>query len=91
MPELPEVETTRRGLAPHIEGSKVTQVVVRQPSLRWPVPDNLEAQLKGRVIQSIQRRGKYLLFQNTQGTLIGHLGMSGSCLLYTSPSPRDRG
>lgn len=78
MPELPEVETTRKGLAPHIEGSKVAQVTVRQASLRWPVPSDLGAKLEGRVIQSIQRRGKYLLFNNTQGTLIGHLGMSGS-------------
>lgn len=78
MPELPEVETTKRGLAPHIEGSKVKKVTVRQSSLRWPVPNELAEKLEGRVIQSIQRRGKYLLFNNTQGTLIGHLGMSGS-------------
>lgn len=86
MPELPEVETTRRGLAPHIEGSEVIEVTVRQPSLRWPVPGNLAAKLEGQVIQSIQRRGKYLLFKNTQGTLIGHLGMSGSMRICSADS-----
>ena len=86
MPELPEVETTRRGLAPHIEGSKVKQVTVRQPRLRWAVPSDIAAKLEGRVIQSIQRRGKYLLFKNSQGTLIGHLGMSGSMRICSAGS-----
>lgn len=86
MPELPEVETTRRGLAPHIEGSEVAKITVRQPSLRWPVPCDLAAKLEGKVIESIQRRGKYLLFRSPQGTLIGHLGMSGSMRICSQNS-----
>ena len=78
MPELPEVETTRRGLAPYVEGRKVTGVVVRERRLRWPVPDELGQALTGRVIEAIDRRGKYLLLRTEQGRLMMHLGMSGS-------------
>ncbi len=78
MPELPEVETTRRGLAPHLEGRKVAQVLVREPRLRWPVPPTLAERLTGQRLRQISRRGKYLLFGFPNGTLIVHLGMSGS-------------
>jgi formamidopyrimidine-DNA glycosylase len=78
MPELPEVETTRRGIAPHALGERVSEVVVRDGRLRWPVPAELLVQLPGSVIQSLRRRGKYLLFYTDTGTLIVHLGMSGS-------------
>jgi formamidopyrimidine-DNA glycosylase len=78
MPELPEVETTVRGIAPHIEGQVVKQVVVRQPQLRWPVPLNLDEMLVNVGIRSVTRRAKYLLFATDVGTLILHLGMSGS-------------
>ncbi|NIB39552.1 bifunctional DNA-formamidopyrimidine glycosylase/DNA-(apurinic or apyrimidinic site) lyase [Pseudomaricurvus alkylphenolicus] len=78
MPELPEVETTRRGIEPHILGRPVQAVTVRQPSLRWPVPDDLASQLEGRKLQAVLRRGKYLLLGFSTGTLILHLGMSGS-------------
>ncbi len=78
MPELPEVETTVRGLAPLIEGRHFTRIEIRQPRLRWPVPGNLERQLSHRPILNIGRRGKYLLLETGQGTLIIHLGMSGS-------------
>ncbi|MGB0466795.1 MAG: bifunctional DNA-formamidopyrimidine glycosylase/DNA-(apurinic or apyrimidinic site) lyase [Pontibacterium sp.] len=78
MPELPEVETTRRGIKPHIIGHTVSAFKVRQPKLRWPVPSELAALLPGRVVQSVMRRGKYLLIGFECGTLLIHLGMSGS-------------
>ncbi|MCU7923283.1 MAG: bifunctional DNA-formamidopyrimidine glycosylase/DNA-(apurinic or apyrimidinic site) lyase [Candidatus Thiodiazotropha sp. (ex Dulcina madagascariensis)] len=78
MPELPEVETTRQGIAPHITGQRIRQVVIRQPRLRWPIPDDLPQLLKGRKLLSVGRRGKYLLLTFHHGTLILHLGMSGS-------------
>lgn len=92
MPELPEVETTRRGIEPHIVGRQVQKLVVRQSRLRWPVPQGLAAQLENHLIQGISRRAKYLLLYNVRGTLIIHLGMSGSlCLLdrTTPPGPHD--
>ncbi|MDD5319582.1 MAG: bifunctional DNA-formamidopyrimidine glycosylase/DNA-(apurinic or apyrimidinic site) lyase [Methylococcales bacterium] len=78
MPELPEVETTCRGIAPHIEGQTVKQVIIRQPQLRWPVPEALDQILTGLSIQSVSRRAKYLLFTTSAGTMLVHLGMSGS-------------
>jgi formamidopyrimidine-DNA glycosylase len=77
MPELPEVEVTRRGVAPHIEGRVVEQVVLRREGLRWPFPPNLGALLAGHRILATGRRGKYLLIEFEHGTLIVHLGMSG--------------
>ncbi len=78
MPELPEVETTARGIAPHIEGQTIARIIVRQPQLRWPVPDNLDQLLTDNAIRSVSRRAKYLLFTTDTGTVILHLGMSGS-------------
>jgi formamidopyrimidine-DNA glycosylase len=78
MPELPEVETTCRGIAPHIEGQTIKQVIIRQPQLRWPVPEALNQILTGLNIQSVSRRAKYLLFTTSAGTMLVHLGMSGS-------------
>jgi len=78
MPELPEVETTCRGIAPHIEGQIIKQVIIRQPKLRWPVPETLNQCLVGLSIQSVSRRAKYLLFSTAYGTMLLHLGMSGS-------------
>jgi len=77
MPELPEVEVTRRGVAPHIEGRVVEQVVARREGLRWPFPPGLSELLAGRRILATGRRGKYLLIEFEHGTLIVHLGMSG--------------
>ena len=77
MPELPEVEVTRRGLAPHLEGRVVEQVVLRREGLRWPFPARLDGLLAGQRIAQVGRRGKYLLVQFGHGTLIIHLGMSG--------------
>lgn len=78
MPELPEVETTRRGIAPHVEGQRVTTVTIRQRQLRWPVTAGLEAALGGQEILSVERRAKYLLLHTEAGVLLIHLGMSGS-------------
>jgi len=78
MPELPEVETTCRGIAPHIQGRTITAVQVRDGRLRWPVPVNLAELLIGVAVQSVSRRGKYLLLHTAAGTLLVHLGMSGS-------------
>lgn len=78
MPELPEVETTRRGIAPHLEGRQITGVIVRQRQLRWPVPPAIRKSLPGQRITSVERRGKYLLLRTAAGTAILHLGMSGA-------------
>lgn len=78
MPELPEVETTKRGLAPLLTGKRVGKVEILDARLRWPVPTNLGSLLRGRSLRAIDRRAKYLLFRFSHGTLIGHLGMSGS-------------
>ncbi|MGD8558691.1 MAG: bifunctional DNA-formamidopyrimidine glycosylase/DNA-(apurinic or apyrimidinic site) lyase [Gammaproteobacteria bacterium] len=78
MPELPEVETTRRGISPHIIGQEIKNVIVRQRQLRWPIPGDLSEHLIGQAIHSVERRAKYLLLDTGNGTLVIHLGMSGS-------------
>ncbi|MGA7179591.1 MAG: bifunctional DNA-formamidopyrimidine glycosylase/DNA-(apurinic or apyrimidinic site) lyase [Thiobacillaceae bacterium] len=78
MPELPEIETTRRGLLPRIKDLELSAVVVRHPRLRWPVPTDINERLQGRRLKGITRRGKYLLFDFSELTQIVHLGMSGS-------------
>jgi formamidopyrimidine-DNA glycosylase len=88
MPELPEVETTRRGIAPHVEGQTIIAAVVRQPRLRWMIPESLNQTLAGLRIQSVIRRAKYLLFTTASGTLLIHLGMSGNLrILPTCQEP----
>lgn len=77
MPELPEVETTRRGIKPYIHQQKVSEVIVRQPKLRWPVPPEIN-QMEGQIVESVTRRGKYILLETATGTALIHLGMSGS-------------
>jgi formamidopyrimidine-DNA glycosylase len=84
MPELPEVEITRRGIAAFVEGRTVTGVVVRNRRLRWPVPRDLARRLSGRTVQRVLRRGKYLLLDCGTGWLIVHLGMSGSLRITES-------
>jgi formamidopyrimidine-DNA glycosylase len=81
VPELPEVETTRRGVEPHCKGAIVRRVVVREPRLRWPVPKRLPQLLEGRRIEAVERRAKYLLFRTDTGSVLVHLGMSGSLRL----------
>jgi formamidopyrimidine-DNA glycosylase len=78
VPELPEVETTRRGLEPHLLGQRVQSVIVRNRALRWPVTRDLEKQVSGRTVRGVGRRGKYLLIDCGTGSIILHLGMSGS-------------
>lgn len=78
MPELPEVETTRRGIEPHVVGRKVKQLIVRDSRLRWPVPEELAECIAGQKLRGIERRGKYLLLDFGRGTALWHLGMSGS-------------
>ena len=87
MPELPEVETTRRGITPHLMGRKVARVEIRQARLRWPVSEELATQLPGRRIEHITRRGKYLLLGTAIGSVIIHLGMSGSLRVLKRPTP----
>ncbi len=77
MPELPEVETTRRGILPYVEGEKVAKIIVRNAKLRWPVPLSIH-DMEGELVVSVTRRGKYLLLKTSQGTALLHLGMSGS-------------
>lgn len=87
MPELPEVEITRRGIEPLVTGETITGVVVRHPRLRWPIPRNLGAKLTGERVRSIKRRAKYLLLDCGKGTLILHLGMSGSLRVVHAADP----
>lgn len=90
MPELPEVETVRRGIAPHLTGQTVVEVIVRQPRLRWPVPADLAAMLPGQVIQRVERRAKYLLLPTAAGTLLIHLGMTGRLRILPAATPLQK-
>jgi formamidopyrimidine-DNA glycosylase len=93
MPELPEVETTRRGVAPWTEGIRVAAVALRQPMLRWPVPQQMVRELPGRRLLAVERRAKYLLFRaEGDRTLMIHLGMSGALRVLRTvvpPGPHD--
>ena len=77
MPELPEVEVTKLGIAPYLEGKTLTEVIVHDGRLRWPVPEHLQKTLRNQICHSIQRRGKYLLFQFDTGVMLIPLGMTG--------------
>lgn len=90
MPELPEVEVVRLGLQRSVLGRTVGTPVVRQPRLRWPVPEALPALLAGRTLRAIDRRGKYLLLEFGHGVLIVHLGMSGNLRFLAQPPPPSR-
>ncbi|HUP96909.1 MAG TPA: bifunctional DNA-formamidopyrimidine glycosylase/DNA-(apurinic or apyrimidinic site) lyase [Usitatibacter sp.] len=87
MPELPEVETTRRGLVPHVVGRRIEGAVVRNRNLRWPVPRDLARRLRGEEVLAIRRRGKYLLFDCPRGHLLVHLGMSGKLSIVPAGAP----
>ncbi|SFU73785.1 DNA-(apurinic or apyrimidinic site) lyase /Formamidopyrimidine-DNA glycosylase [Nitrosomonas eutropha] len=87
MPELPEVEVTRRGIDAHLAGRYITQVKIRNYALRWPVSPELITLLPGQRINTITRRAKYLLFACSKGTLIIHLGMSGSLRVLPVSTP----
>ena len=78
MPELPEVETTRKGIAPYVVGEVVKEIIIRERQLRWPIPLSLKRSLKNKLIRRLERRAKYLLFYTDNGCMLLHLGMSGS-------------
>lgn len=94
MPELPEVETTRLGLLPRLTGKRVDKLVVRDRRLRWPVPDGLETRLAGMTIETLHRRGKYLLLPvakaKQRGHLLIHLGMTGTLRVVSRDTPVDK-
>lgn len=87
MPELPEVEVTRLGIQPHIEGLRVSAVNIIDGRLRWPVPSNLNTLLSGQKVLGIERRGKYLLIEFNAGYLLLHLGMTGTLRILPSSDP----
>jgi formamidopyrimidine-DNA glycosylase len=87
MPELPEVETTRRGLLPHLAGRRVRAVVLRRPDLRWPIPAEVGALLPGQPVRALRRRAKYLLLDTDAGSALLHLGMSGSLRVLPGDAP----
>jgi len=92
VPELPEVETTRRGITGHVTGRRVARVIVREPRLRWRVSPRLATVLAGQTVREVGRRAKYLLLRFDTGTLLIHLGMSGSLRIVeagTTPRPHD--
>ena len=90
MPELPEVETSRRGIEPHLIKQTITDVVIRQHKLRWPIPKNLPALTKGQKIQQVCRRAKYIYLKLDNGCIIIHLGMSGSLRICTEKTPVEK-
>jgi formamidopyrimidine-DNA glycosylase len=90
MPELPEVETTRRGIEPHLAGRRIREVRIREPRLRWPVDPTLAASIEGRTVTGLGRRGKYLLVRFGEPALLIHLGMSGSLRYLDSAAPPGR-
>ncbi len=87
MPELPEVETSRRGIEPHIVGQRISDVRIRERRLRWPVSEDVDRHLPGQTVTSVERRAKYLLINTTDGTAILHLGMSGSVCIVEIDTP----
>jgi formamidopyrimidine-DNA glycosylase len=88
LPELPEVENTRRGLAPRVRGRRIVALELYERRLRWPVPARLPAAVRGQRIGAARRRGKYLMLGLTHGTLLLHLGMSGSLRVVPRAAPR---
>lgn len=90
MPELPEVETTRRGIEPWLVGRKIIAVLVREPRLRWPIPALLGQAATGQQIDRVERRAKYLLLETAAGTIMIHLGMSGSLRVLTGDIPAGK-
>ncbi len=91
MPELPEVETTGRGIRPYVENNEISHAIIRNYSLRLPVNKDLTTILSGKMIATVKRRGKYLLFNCNDGTLIIHLGMSGRLQIIAKAKTQDIG
>jgi len=90
MPELPEVETTCRGIMPHLLKQRIKQIIVREPRLRWPVSTRLSKEARNTIVQSVTRRAKYLLIHTDQGCIIIHLGMSGSLRIVDSHTAEEK-
>ena len=90
MPELPEVETTRCGLAPWLEGRRIAAVTLRRPDLRWPIPKEIARLLPGQRILGLRRRAKYLLLDTEPGSALLHLGMSGQLRILAPSVPAER-
>lgn len=90
MPELPEVETSRRGIEPHLHNRTITGITIRQHKLRWPIPKNLPALAEGQKIREVCRRAKYIYLKLDNGSIIIHLGMSGSLRICTSKTPPEK-
>jgi len=86
MPELPEVETTKRGIEPAIVGNTITELIVRNPKLRWPIPSSLQ-KIVNHTVVSVERRAKYLIINTSAGSALVHLGMSGSLRIIESREP----
>lgn len=87
MPELPEVETTKRGIEPHLQSNTIESIVIRQPKLRWPIPTEIVEKVANQSVQGVSRRGKYIAIHLETGSIIIHLGMSGSLYLVEKDSP----
>lgn len=90
MPELPEVETTRCGIAPHLNNKTIQTIIIRQPKLRWKVDVNFSQLISNRLLQSIERRGKYLIFNLDNGTFLIHLGMSGKLRILSNQEEPEK-
>jgi len=90
MPELPEVETSRRGIEPHLLNKTITDVIIRQHKLRWPIPKNLPSLAKGQKVKQVCRRAKYIYLKLDNGSIIIHLGMSGSLRICTDKTPTEK-
>jgi formamidopyrimidine-DNA glycosylase len=90
MPELPEVETSRRGIEPYLANKKIKKITIRQHKLRWPIPKNLPDLATGKTIHSVSRRAKYIYLVLDNGTIIIHLGMSGSLRVCTEKTPAEK-
>ena len=87
MPELPEVETSRRGISPFLTGERIDNFIIRERRLRWPVAAEVDKHLHGATIESVGRRAKYLLLETGDGSAIIHLGMSGSVFIVDRGTP----
>ncbi len=90
MPELPEVETTRRGIEPYLTGRRVRSVTLRRLDLRWPIPPQISELLPGQRIAGVERRAKYLLLHTEVGSALLHLGMSGSLRVLPAETPAQK-
>ena len=90
MPELPEVETTRRGIEAHVRGRRVTEVRLRVPALRWPIAPEIAGVLPGQRLQQVRRRAKYLLIDAAPGAALVHLGMSGVLRVLPASTPAQK-